>query len=197
MSFLQYRFTHRLCRAAAFLTLSAACAGTASGQYFRRSITRSAAIGFASEPSDGDGGIRSTIGATGELALGYHLLRRLVVQTEVAGSAFDRPAAATSPCRQPGCTIASDVTELSVGGTAIVLPQTRSGGELLFGGGIRRLIHDPANPHSAEPYFEGGVGATMALGLRSAWFVEARYQGTLGPRHAPTYLVPITVGVRF
>jgi len=68
---------------------------------------------------------------------------------------------------------------------------------LIVGAGADYLYQHPGAGGAVRPDLSAGGGVTVRMTNGSRLFLEARYHDLLGSPSPPTWLVPVTFGIRF
>jgi hypothetical protein len=68
---------------------------------------------------------------------------------------------------------------------------------LVTGGGAYYLYEHPSVAGAVRPDVSLGAGVTVQVASRSQVFLETRYHRLLGSPSQPTWLAPVTLGIRF
>ncbi len=142
-----------------------------------------------------------------QASVGRQLTRRLGVRLDAFASRFDdsRPMPVCILILQPppGCSASGFVKPVGVAGLTanglvnVTPPGAGIGMYLIAGGGAYYLYQHPNAAGAVRPETSAGAGFTVSVSGRLQVFVEGRYHDLLGAPTQPTWLVPVTFGVRF
>jgi hypothetical protein len=148
-----------------------------------------------------------TRGFAVQASVGRQLLPRLALRLDAFASRFDdtRPTVTYNyPCLPSGCgpntPTPGFVEPVGMAGfTANWLVNVNPQGSLyvITGGGAYYLYQHPSAEGSVRLGMSVGAGVSVPVGSRSHAFVEARYHGLVGAPSLPTWLLPLTFGIRF
>ena len=173
--------------------------GTASAQTF---YGLSAGLNYSGPAPAGDS---FTQGFAVQASVGRQLVPGLSVRLDAFTSRFDdsRPTAACPcPLSSPGCCAGFakpvGVAGLMANGLMNLQPPV-AGVEmyLIVGAGADYLYQHPSAGGAVRPDLSAGGGVTVRMTNGSRLFLEARYHDLLGSPSPPTWLVPVTFGIRF
>ncbi len=173
--------------------------GTASAQTF---YGLSAGLNYSGPAPAGDS---FTQGFAIQASVGRQLVPGLSVRLDAFTSRFDdsRPTAACPcPLSSPGCCAGFakpvGVAGLMANGLMNLQPPV-AGVEmyLIVGAGADYLYQHPGAGRAVRPDLSAGGGVTVRMTNGSRLFLEARYHDLLGSPSPPTWLVPVTFGIRF
>ena len=173
--------------------------GTAFAQTF---YGLSAGLNYSGPAPAGDS---FTQGFAVQASVGRQLVPGLSVRLDAFTSRFDdsRPSAACPcPLSSPGCCAGFakpvGVAGLMANGLMNLQPPV-AGVEmyLIVGAGADYLYQHPSAEGAVRPDLSAGGGVTVRMTNGSRLFLEARYHDLLGSPSPPTWLVPVTFGIRF
>ncbi len=173
--------------------------GTASAQTF---YGLSAGLNYSGPAPAGDS---FTQGFAVQASVGRQLVPGLSVRLDAFTSRFDdsRPSAACPcPTSSPGCCAGFakpvGVAGLMANGLMNLQPPVAGVGMyLIVGAGADYLYQHPSAGGAVRPDLSAGGGVTVRMTNGSRLFLEARYHDLLGSPSPPTWLVPVTFGIRF
>jgi hypothetical protein len=108
------------------------------------------------------------------------------------------------PCSSSGSCVAFGFTKpvglvgLSASGMmSLEDPVSGAGVYLIVGAGADYLYQHPVAQGAVRPDLSAGAGVTVRLASRLGVFLEVHCHGLLGPATSPSWLVPVTFGIRF
>jgi hypothetical protein len=173
--------------------------GTASAQTF---YGLSAGLNYSGPAPAGD---TFTQGFAVQASVGRQLVPGLSVRLDAFTSRFDdsRPTVACPcPSFSPGCCAGFakpvGVAGLMANGLMNLQPPVAGVGMyLIVGAGVDYLYQHPSAEGAVWPDLSAGAGVTVQVASRSQLFLEARYHDLLGTPSSPSWLVPVTFGIRF
>jgi len=148
--------------------------------------------------SPGPSGVSYSTGTNLQGSIGWLVEPKIRLRVDVLTSQFDVTSTVNLPCVSTGCTGPgySFHSESVNGLTANVLGDLDARGILYVVGGAG--LYD-VHTQSKELLFgiSAGAGIAIPMGTRLRAVVEARWHGLLGGSSGPTWLMPITVGLRY
>lgn len=171
-----------------------AVAATNEARAQSNGISTVLAIGVAGQSDDE----RALLGVVFRVGVGARLVPRLDWEADLTIERFGHRHHVHAPCN-PDFPCPEGVDAVTLGhGTAVVVLREEGGPHayLLAGGGVTRLIADPA-PSRTYAHATGGIGWKFAQD-DFAPFLELRFNKYVRARDPmPSWTLPVVVGVRF
>lgn len=178
------------------ICLSASTVVRANAQVADHPVYFGVSAGAAVE--EGEVGIRSSVGPVIALTVGGRVRDHFAIEAEATGVSFgggDFISPGGCPgalqCHQP----TGPLRAVSVGGDAVFSARAAVAPFLAVGAGVRHLGSSP-DYDETRSYTEFGAGVVAPV-IGHLFSVETRVQLAAASGTFPTWMVPITVGIRF
>jgi hypothetical protein len=143
-------------------------------------------------------GVSYGSGSNLQASIGWRVEPKIRLRVDLLTSQFDVKEMVNTPCSSFGCSgpVFSFHSESVNGVTANILADVDARGILYLIGGAG--LYD-VHTQTTERHFgvSAGAGIAVPMGSRLRGVVEARWHSLFGATAGPTWLMPITVGLRY